>query len=101
MDNLNSFYLITITINAHAPNNYMVKLLITSIVQHITYFQYKMTIQKVRAHTRIKENDMTYSITVDDNTTPCIHIGHNIAYRSTKPNMLNKEPTNIHKSKTQ
>ena len=102
-ENLNSIYLINNHIRYPCPQyNHLVKKIITSIAQHIRYLCYKMTIQKVRAHTRSKENNMTYSITIDDTTTPlpCIHIAYIIAYRSTKPNMHNN-CFYINKSKTQ
>jgi len=95
--NLNSIYLIHNHIwHPSSQHNDPYKLLIATIVNHITWTTHKITIQKVRAHTGITCNDIANQLANSGallnkpDNTPMIHTTH------TTPYWLNGVPTCSH-----
>ena len=86
-DSLNSIYLIHNHIrHPSSQHNHPDKLLISAIVNHITWSTHKITIHKVRAHTCIIGNDTADQLVnnvalLDKHTnTPRIHAAHTTPY---------------------
>lgn len=71
-----------------AQQHHLKENLIASTLHYIMWAQHRITIQKIRAHTIIKGNDLAHTIVSDVTTkatiSPTPHIAHAFLYRLTK-----------------